>query len=747
MPGIVLNLLGPPSVALPHGSSARGLRASKCLALLAFLALEPGPHSREELATLLWGDTPEPAARASLRQALKQLREALGDAVRIDRDRVELTADVGCDVRDFLAAAARSPADAVPFDVPRFMAGFALRRAPAFEEWVETTRTSLRGRYTQALAATARDALASSRWRAATETARRWLECEPLSDDAAHLLAQAEYMAGDRARALRELREHLSRVRRETGAAASPSLQALLGRLENGDHAISRQDPDDDGEVTPSFHAALIGRERHWRVLVQAWRATTAGVGRVVLLEGEVGTGKTRLAEEFLQFVRAEGGTALRGRGYDAQVGIPYGPVVEALRDALDAPGLSGTAPEWLTEVTRLLPELRRRFPGLTEPPAPTDGAERWRLFEAVAQVLLALAAEQPTVLLVDDLQWCDGETCALLHFLARRLESAAIAILATVRLGDTERDAPAARLCRSLRSRSGATTVEIASLSQEQVWQLVRDLGRVRSPQGAQRFARRVHEVTDGNPFHVIELLKTLFTQGVLRRDEATGEWTSTQGGNGTGGLPMPPTVRDAIAERVAHLPEAHRELLATVAVTGAGCRTATLSHAHGISRLRAAALCDALVERMLLLERGGVYLCAHPVIAEVVREGLTASRRRETHRAIALALVAVSGPADVGEHSGEIARNADRGGERAMAYTYATRASEEAVKRYAFEEALSWLDLAARAAEPGEQADAVNRRTADVLGLAGWTESPRPLRRPGTPAAGIAQIDLDLG
>ncbi len=747
MPGIVLNLMGPPTVALPHGSPPQAVRASKCIALLTFLALEPGPHSREELATLLWGDSPDDAARTSLRQALKVLRESLGDALKTDRQYVSLAGEIESDVRDFLRACADRPADAAAFDVTRFMADFSVSHAPAFEEWLERTRASLRHRHAQVLRAVAREALAGSRWREAAGAAARWLDYEPLSDEAARVAVEAAWMAGDRAGALARLASHRDHLARELHLSPSPALQALMRRIErvSDEHRVAGE----SGDAAPDFRAPLVGRGPQWRTLREAWQAVTRGSGRVVLLEGEVGVGKTRLADEFLRWVGAERATVVRGRSYDPRAGVPYGPIAEVLRDACDAPGLAGTAPEWLTEVTRLIPELRRRFPGLPEPPAPTDVAERWRLFEAVTQVLLALAAERPTVVFIDDLQWCDGETCALLHFVARRIEAAPVALLATVRLGDAERDAPAARLCRALRAGAHSVVVPMAPLSADEVWGLVRELGRIGAPDGARRFAARLHEVTDGNPFHVIELLKTLFTQGLLAVNPETGEWTASHAReNGAPDVfPMPPTVRDAIAERVAQLPYRHRDLLATTAVAGAGCRTALLSHAHGISRLQAAALCDSLVERLLLHEDGGIYRCAHPVIADVVREGLTASRRKEVHRAIALALRAITADAELREVAGEIARHAERGEERAMTYTFALMASEEAVRRYAFDEALSWLDLAAGAAQEGAETEAVNQRTSDILGLAGWTEPPRRARRPGTPAKGIAQIDLDLG
>src|SRR5207247_2175546 len=459
MAGLTLQLLGPPSVAGSRDRPGPVMGAATNVALVAYLALEPGTHSREELAALLWGESPEHAARASLRQALRRLRAAVGDDLHIGHNTVELRGTVECDVTAFLATAHGHPERAAGFDVPRFLSGLSLRHARGFEEWADLKRRELLRRYEDVLRVTTRHAIADSRWRDAVAGADRWVACDPLSEEATRLAMEAHYLAGD--------------------------CGARLGR-----------------------------------------RAMAAGSGRVTLLEGEAGVGKTRLAEDFLRWVRAEGGTVLRGRGYDAATGIPYGPVVEALRGALDAPGLIGAAPEWLTEASRLVPELRQRFPGLPAPAAPADLSGRARLFEAVAQLVLAVAAERPSVLFIDDLHWCDGETCALLHFLTRRFQDSGVGCVATLTLGELERDAPAARLRRALRTRPTTIVVPVAALTQDDVWRVIRELARIESPTGGLRFARRVHEVTDGNPFHVIEMLKTLFVQGMLTIEAGTGAW-----------------------------------------------------------------------------------------------------------------------------------------------------------------------------------------------------------------------------
>ena len=391
------------------------------------------------------------------------------------------------------------------------------------------------------------------------------------------------------------------------------------------------------------------------------------------------------------------------------------------------------------------MPELRQRFPALAEPERPADSTDGWRLFEGIAQLLLALAGERPVVVSIDDLQWCDEETCNLLRYLIRRLERAPVLWLGAVTLGEVDRDAPAARLCRVLRAKSHADTIELAPLTEEQLWHMIRELGHVSTPTGARRLAARVHRITGGNPFYAIELLKTMLAQGTLAADETSGEWMVPAAGVAVSReYPLSQSVQDLIAERVDRLPAELRELLITVAVAGSGGRPEVLSHVHGISRLRAAAMADALLERRLVVEEAGVYRCAHPVIAHVVRDAITTPRRREVHRMLAIALELAAPGGDAPSAAGEIALHADRGGEQALAYRYALIASEAAVHRYAFEEALFWLDLAAGAAQGTAETDVVNRRTAALLETAGWSAAPE--RRPMPVTREIVSEDLDL-
>lgn len=347
MHGALLSLVGPPTVALPDGAPVTPHPGAKALALLAYLALEPGPHSREALADLLWGESPEVEARASLRQALRQLRVGLGDAVCCDRHQVALGEPVRCDVLEFLRLAEYDPAAAASIDIPRFLAGFSVRHAPSFEEWLAQTRAKLLRRYVAVLAATTGNALERRRWREAVEWADRWLACDQLSEEAARATIEARYLAGDRGAALAKLSEYRTVLLREAGCEPSHSLTALGRRIESDTGAAPPRSTGDEWYArAPLPEASLIGRTAEWETLLRSWKEVEQGARRILLIEGEAGVGKSRLVEEFLRTVVRDGATLLRGRGYDATAALPFAPVAEALRATLDAPGLAGTDPE-----------------------------------------------------------------------------------------------------------------------------------------------------------------------------------------------------------------------------------------------------------------------------------------------------------------------------------------------------------------------------------------------------------------
>lgn len=668
------------AVALTTDDATSVSLGGKALALLSVLALEPRIHPREELATLLWGEYPDARAKASLRQALTRLREALGSTLRTDRSTVELTDPIGCDVTDFLRLARDDPWSAITIDVPRFLEGFAVHDCPAFEEWAEQQRLTLARRYREALAACTRDASARREWPETVRVAERWHDFEPLVDEPVAALMEAHFLFGDAHSARSTFAEYSSHLAAEGLDGPGRALVELAARIDRDAGSLPRAPLASDASRSgvPSFASSLIGRTIEWAQLREAWDATAQGESRIVVIEGEPGAGKTRLADDFVRWTASEGGIVLRGRAYDAQAGPSFGVMIEILGSAIEAPAIAGVAPEWLAEVARVVPSLRSRFPTLPDSSAGAP-ADSWRLFEAIAEVVIAIAEDDPVVILIDDLHRCDADSCNLLRYLVRRLGSEPVLWCATFSLGGCERDAPGAQLHRALRAVPGATSMVLGPLDPEAVWQLVRELGHVDAMNGGREFAGRLHEFTAGNPYYVLELLKTMFGEGTLTADAATGVWTVPEATLAEAADVMRlPAMHGAVAERIECLPDELREMLISVAVSGRGCDSEVLSHLHGISRLHAAARADALIERHLVDDDGGVYRCAHPVIATMVREGLSASRRREVHRAFALTLELLhnSPDGDDDDAAAEIARHAELAGERALAHKYALAA-----------------------------------------------------------------------
>jgi hypothetical protein len=209
---------------------------------------------------------------------------------------------------------------------------------------------------------------------------------------------------------------------------------------------------------------------------------------------------------------------------------------------------------------------------------------------------------------------------------------------------------------------------------------------------------------------------------------------------------VPVSRSLQDALGRKVMILPEALRDLLATIAVAGGGMKIGVLARVHGVSRIQAAALAETLVKRRLVQEEGGSYRCTHRVIADMMREGLSSVRRQELHRALALSLEAAAGTDCTLEMATMMARHAERGGLPALAFRNALLASELLSSHGDHADALKWLDFASSSAANDQERQAVLAETARVLERAGWLERPVAASSALTDEE-MQQEDLDLG
>jgi DNA-binding SARP family transcriptional activator len=349
-----LALLGTPEVR--HAGQVLTFPTRKALGLLIYLVVEGGLHSREKLTALFWPESEEDRARASFRRALALLRQALGEPrdrshllAAGDRLGCDVTADVVCDLHLFQAATqltrqvAPSPRllrtslqSAAASYRGEFLDQFSLPDAPDFEDWVRMQRAhwhrtmeDIFDHLTQAQEEAG--ALAE-----ALETASRWRKEAPLNERVYTRLMRLHSAVGDRGAALRVYADCQAMLAAEFQAVPAPETEALAKRIRS-------QTPPPSGNLHAAARSSsallespLVGREREYTTLRQQYLKTSHHQAQVVVLLGEAGIGKTRLAAEFLPWAAAQGADILQGRAFEAGGRLPYQPLMEAMRRRLE---------------------------------------------------------------------------------------------------------------------------------------------------------------------------------------------------------------------------------------------------------------------------------------------------------------------------------------------------------------------------------------------------------------------------
>jgi DNA-binding SARP family transcriptional activator len=647
-----LSVLGPP-VVLADGVPLV-VDTRKATALLAYLAVEGGVHNRDSLAELLWPDYSSDRARAALRRTLSTLRSALGGRwVTVARDSVSLDdADVSLDFAEFERLAASSDlADlesAAALHRGPFLAGFGLRDSGTFDDW-QSFRTASLARELGAVLDRLADGCATAGDRVhAIEHARRRLALDPLNEAAHRRLIGFYGESGERALALAQYRDCVRILHRELGVAPTEETTAVYRAVrEGGTAAVEPQLR--AGETAPRPHA-LVGRERELAALLDAY-AQVGSEGRFVVLDGETGIGKTRLADELAARVRDDGGVAASVRCIEDESELAYGCAIELVRSAVREGTADDVDPGPAAEAARLVPELGT-------PPTPTlDGpGAQARFLDGVARVLVeATGGKRPGLLVVDDVHWADASSLEVLAFLVRRLRDRPVLVLATWRTEETPVDHPARRiLADATRDGLGATVVP-QRLDRDDVAQLAAEAG------ASTELSERLFEETQGLPFFVVEYLDA-------QADDAS----------------LPPGVRGLLEARVTGVSDVAGQVVAAAAVLARPFDDDLIRAVSGRSADETVVAIEELTRRGLLTESSsGELAFRHEQARSVAYDLTSAARRRLLHGRVAEALDA--------RDTGAIAQHfrlAGRDAEAAAAYR---RAGENARDLYANAEALA--------------------------------------------------------
>jgi DNA-binding SARP family transcriptional activator len=745
MGNLSFSLLGSPEVR--HGDQVLLFSTRKELALLIYLAVEGRIHSRKTLSEQFWPEGDAMHGRAALRITLLHLRHLLGedaggDAVPhllIQRDTLGLdfTSALELDLHPLheawtLAHAATRTALTMPEEAHRtllvqlqratslprgeFLEGFSLRDAPAFDDWVRFQREYWHLRINEVFDHLSHLQFEAGELEAAIATVGRWLSLAPLHEDAYRRLMRLHFAAGDRAAALHAYDTCRARLASGMQTEPSPETAALASRMRAMTPPRRKEAPTPTVAPSPAalLDGPLLGRTAELSTLIKLYHTAQRGQTQVVLLEGEVGIGKTRLATAFLAWAEVEGADVLQGQAFEAGGQLPYRPVIEALRPRIEREN----APDdllsdlWLAELARLLPELCDRYPDLPAPTGDTSVA-RNRLFEAVAHLGQVLAKRTPLVLFIDDVQWADAASLDMLHYLARRLaESKSPAlVLLTLRVGEREMPPGLAEWRTALERAVPLTRLQLGPLTSEDTLRLLQRVAGKGGKDGRrtadlERFGQWLFAETEGQPFYLMETLKVLFEQGVLAsRPNEDGGWTidftaAMEHETVVRGF-FPPSVREVICAQLDRLTPNASALLVAGAVLGQEitferlCQVADLAEREGLPAL------DEALHSHLLQEseregggRGrmtsGHYVFAHAKISAVIYAEAGEARRAIFHRRAVQALQKAATPAAV------LAYHALAAGLAEPAFRWSLAAGDEAMRVVAVRDAITLYEQA---------------------------------------------------
>ena len=677
-------LLGSPEIR--RDGAAIRVDTRKAIALLAYLAVSGVTVSRDILSYIFWPESSQTRARSALRRTLSSLRTAVGGAaVAADRESVRLiTGEVHIDVVRFATLVAAGAVEELRLAAGLyrgdFLAGFTVRGSAEFEDWQRAESERFRRDADAVLTALVEDAAARGEHGTAIELAERRLDLDRLNEPAHRMLLTAEAWAGRRSRAIDRYRDAVRILEDELGVAPLPETTAVYEAIRKG------QIPDlPRGRVEPARIAArartprpaevpFAGRAAELATLIDDFRNAMHG-GRMTVIEGEAGIGKTRLTRELISRVEVEGGGYAETRCHEGEIELPYAPLTELLRELVArSPTKVALNASSRRAVGALLPELAPAGP--SSPPGEGPAAQA-RFFDSLRSAITEMAvAADGLVLVLDDLHLADHATAEFVAYLARRIAEAPVLLVATWRADEVDRTGPFPKLINALLRTGTGRIIRLARLEDREVEELITggEAPRLDSPT---RLAIARH--SEGVPLIAVEYARA-----------------ARDGGDFDESVPEP--VRSLLESRLLRVSGVSGQVLAAAAVLG---RAFSSDLMRAVSGRRDHEVADGLddLEAMELIGRGSAglstsYDFAHDKLRQVAYDRLGAGRRILLHSRAAAALS--SSKRLSAAQAGAAAHHAEAAGDPQRAAELYATAAKLARSIYANSEATEYFSAA---------------------------------------------------
>jgi eukaryotic-like serine/threonine-protein kinase len=450
----------------------------------------------------------------------------------------------------------------------------------------------------------------------------------------------------------------------------------------------------------------FVGREAELKELRGAADEALAERGRLVMIAGEPGIGKTRTAEELATYAQVRGANVHWGRCHEDEGAPAYWPWMQVIRSYVreaDPVALAWEMGSGAADIARVVPEVAERVGEITAPAEPEDESARFRLFDSISGFLASASTSRPLVIVLDDLHWADEPSLLLLQFLARGLGESRLLLIGTYRDVELGRHHPLSRVLGELSGAGGASRVALHGLSEQDVGRYIE---MTAGAEPAPELVRVVHEQTEGNPFFLAEVVRLLAAEGTLEA--------------GTASLTIPQGVRDVVGRRLDRLSEEANEALSVAAAIGRDFDAEVLTRVAKSDRETLDAALSGAVSAQLLAETSaGRYRFSHALVRETLYEELSAAQRPALHRRIAESLEEQysSDPARMKRRLNQVAHHfleGAAGGDAEKAVDYAVRAAQNATAQLGHEEA---AELYERALETLELCEADEQRSVELL------------------------------